>query len=108
MRDIHIKAAMAEPWQRSVALGIWEELPDNKQAIATNVEFEMADPGRMYGPGLTISLTAAQELMDSLWQSGIRPSDGKGSSAEVNAVKYHLEDMRRLVFKVGDKPHQER
>ena len=38
-------------------------------------------------------------LMDQLWYLGIRPSNGSGDSNAFESVKYHLEDMRRLVFK---------
>ncbi len=46
--------------------------------------------------------TEAQELMDSLWQCGVRPSEGTGSAGQLAAVQYHLEDMRKLVFEVKD------
>jgi hypothetical protein len=38
-------------------------------------------------------------LMDQLWDLGIRPSNGSGDNNAFESVKYHLEDMRRLVFK---------
>jgi len=39
------------------------------------------------------------QLMDSLWDLGIRPSNGSGDFNAFTAVQYHLEDMRKLVFK---------
>lgn len=42
----------------------------------------------------------AQQLMDGLWRVGVRPRNGESSMAHVDAMKYHLEDMRRLVFNV--------
>ena len=41
---------------------------------------------------------AAQELMDSLWDCGLRPTEGAGSAGQLAAVKAHLDDMRTLVF----------
>lgn len=41
----------------------------------------------------------AQQLMEGLWRAGFRPNNGESSVAHVDAMKYHLEDMRRLVFK---------
>jgi hypothetical protein len=38
-------------------------------------------------------------IMDQLWDLGIRPSNGSGDANAFESVKYHLEDMRRLVFK---------
>jgi hypothetical protein len=40
-------------------------------------------------------------LVDELWICGVRPTEAAGSSGAIGAVKYHLEDMRRLVFKEG-------
>ena len=37
-------------------------------------------------------------LMNELWNLGIRPSNGSGDANAFEAVKYHLEDMRRIVF----------
>ena len=37
----------------------------------------------------------AQQLLQVLWDLGVRP---KGREAEMEAVKLHLQDMRRLVF----------
>lgn len=51
-------------------------------------------PGTIRSPLLHMDVTAAQELMDSLWNAGQRPTSlrfGEG----VNA---HLADMRAIVF----------
>ena len=40
-----------------------------------------------------------QDLMDDLWNIGLRPTQKADSyKAEVEAIKFHLEDMRTLVF----------
>lgn len=40
-----------------------------------------------------------QSLVDQAWDIGIRPRYAKETTPEINAIKYHLEDMRSLVFK---------
>lgn len=50
-------------------------------------------------PNLIIETYAAQELMNDLWNCGIRPSQAKGTAGQLEAVNKHLEDMRTLVFK---------
>ena len=40
-----------------------------------------------------------QEMMNALWNGGMRPAGFKDSQNETAAIKYHLEDMRKLVFK---------
>lgn len=49
-------------------------------------------------PIVHISMTRAQELMDSLWQCGLRPSEGSGSAGALAATERHLRDLQRLVF----------
>jgi hypothetical protein len=46
---------------------------------------------------LRLSKESAQDLMDELWSTGLRPSNGAGNIGELAAVKHHLEDMRGLV-----------
>ena len=56
-------------------------------------------------PTATISIEAAQDLMDQLWYCGIRPVEANGSVGAMTAMKAHLEDMRKLVFE-QPKSHQ--
>jgi hypothetical protein len=37
-----------------------------------------------------------QELMDSLWDCGIRPSEGTGSAGAMSAIQDHLKSMKIL------------
>jgi len=37
--------------------------------------------------------------MDSLWDCGLRPSEGTGSAGALSATQKHLDDMRKIVFK---------
>lgn len=41
----------------------------------------------------------AQQLMDLLYEAGIRPTTAAGSAGQLAATQAHLEDMRQLVFK---------
>jgi hypothetical protein len=58
-------------------------------------DFEITEPE----PFLKLDPTTAQYLMDSLWDCGLRPSEGSGSAGALAATQKHLEDMRSLVFK---------
>lgn len=40
----------------------------------------------------------AQELMDMLWSCGLRPTQGKSSIGQLEAVERHLADMRAIAF----------
>lgn len=50
-------------------------------------------------PVMYMKETEAQVLMDSLWDCGLRPSEGSGSAGALLAVQGHLADMRKIVFK---------
>ena len=41
----------------------------------------------------------AQQFMDELWRIGIRPTNGTGSTGQIEAMQRHLDDMRTLVFR---------
>ena len=49
---------------------------------------------------LTLAPTEAQILIDDLWASGYRPSEGSGSAGALRATEAHLEDMRTFAFKL--------
>ena len=47
-------------------------------------------------PTMRLTQKQAQKLMDSMWQSGLRPSDGTGSAGQLAATEKHLDDMRDI------------
>lgn len=51
------------------------------------------------GPDIVLPVTSAQQLMDELWNVGLRPTDGSGSAGSLAATERHLSDMRALVAK---------
>lgn len=74
---------------------------DGVRSDMKHCTFERVENGLMPSPEPPLSLLPeeAQELMDELYLAGIRPSE-EGTAGQLAAVKYHLEDMRKLVFKV--------
>ena len=53
-------------------------------------------------PFLELNPEAAQRLVDELWASGLRPSRHTDEASKIDAVQYHLEDMRKLVFEKNE------
>ena len=47
----------------------------------------------------SLSMNEAQILIDSLWDSGVRPTEGSGSAGSLKATEKHLDDMRTIVSK---------
>jgi hypothetical protein len=78
-------------------------LTDSGQNYAKPLVFLKRDEGVLVPPTVSLDITSAQELMDGLWQCGIRPTEGTGSAGSLRATERHLEDMRSLVFKTAPK-----
>lgn len=89
--------AQRNPWSPSVGIALWAEM-DGRLSIAEPATMVEAKPGDSLVPFTTISMDMAQELMDSLWQCGVRPAEGSGSAGSLAATERHLADMRALVF----------
>jgi len=49
-------------------------------------------------PLMSLEHVEAVELVTRLWDAGIRPAHARDINPEVAAIKYHLEDMRKLCF----------
>ena len=71
-----------------------------ERKVATEVAYSSQPfDGTIISPFLSLTREEAQELANQLYAVGIQPSQAKGSSGQLAAVSYHLEDMRKLVFK---------
>ena len=78
---------------------------DGKRYLAEPLTMkEMPTHTFVAGPTLSLSYAKAQLLMDSLWDAGLRPSEGTGSAGAMAAVQKHLEDMRRIAFAEPPEP----
>lgn len=93
-------SAQREIWSNEIAIRIGLRSP-NGFDVALPVTMVGVTPGEIVQPTIRLPFEAAQTMMDELWQAGCRPSQGVGSVGQLESTKYHLEDMRRLVFKEG-------
>jgi len=73
-----------------------EMLP--KIRVGTSIDMEEMTQAAYISPTFSLSHDACQVLIDSLWDVGIRPTEGKGSAGQLTATEYHLEDMRKLAL----------
>lgn len=84
--------------RRAYDLAVLCFTPGKREMIAAPMVFsEIAEDGRVIPPTLSMSPEDATALMSALWRAGVRPHD-VGTTGELAAVKFHLEDMRKLVF----------
>lgn len=72
--------------------------------VAQPVVFTQIKEGDWAPPALEISPESAQDLMDELWRVGLRPTQGKQSEGQVDAILAHLQDMRAIVFSELEMP----
>lgn len=97
MNDLRIYVAKHN-WGRDVEFLV-ESSRGVVRSIASPLEFtELADGNLVPAPTGRMAPEAAQALMDQLWDIGIRPSRAEGSAGTLDAVKYHLEDMRKIAL----------
>lgn len=97
---MHCVARLRDGFLPRQAISVYiYDVHNGKVAACENITLKDQDPAMYMEAPLELSPTAAQELIDSLWECGVRPSAGSGSVGQLAAVQYHLEDMRKLVFK---------
>jgi hypothetical protein len=75
-----------------------------KHTVAKSVTLQIIENEADYAsvarePLFYLDTHYAQQLMDSLWQAGLRPSEGAGSAGAMAAVEKHLADMRTIAFR---------
>jgi hypothetical protein len=73
-------------------------LPGNQTACAKPVEFEAVENGAWVEPTMVLGHDEAQQLIDELWRSGLRPTEGAGSAGQLASTERHLADMRAIAF----------
>lgn len=89
--------AQAEPWYNGYELLITSERRDGRLWVG-KVTFEEVPEDTVVTETIRLKLDEGQALIDSLWASGLRPTEGNGSAGAFAAQGRHLEDMRKLVF----------
>ena len=76
------------------------ELRRNAIYVAQPLELKEIKEGEYAPPFLKITPTEAQQMIDELWNCGVRPSEGTGSAGALMATQSHLEDMKKIAFKL--------
>jgi len=75
--------------------------PGPTKRVKVNDNFDVIDRNKNFwddGPTLRLTQESAQDLVNNLWDAGIRPIAAKGSSGQLEAVERHLKDMRHIAF----------
>lgn len=91
--------AKREDWNNGISLYGRQIIEGVRQSIVQPLEMKPQDEGSYSPPFLQLKIQSAQNLMDELWQCGLRPSEGTGSAGSLRATEKHLADMRSIAFK---------
>lgn len=83
----------------AIDIYLYEKMHDGSMLVLSKIEFSAVDKDdAVIEPMHSILLPreTAQELMDALWQCGLRPSEGTGSAGALKATQDNLDDMRKF------------
>lgn len=69
-----------------------------KYRAAFEMEFVEMHTGSEFPSFASINQLQAQQLMDDLWECGLRPSEGSGSAGSMKAVQDHLKDFKTILW----------
>jgi hypothetical protein len=72
--------------------------PLAERQVVTSMTIETVKPGELLKPSFNMHNAQVHELFDQLRKQGYRPKVGTGNGGHLDAIKYHLEDMRNPVF----------
>jgi hypothetical protein len=86
-------------WSDNITVRIGYKSENNIFYVAKPITMEAVEAGTFMEPCFSLMMEEAQLLMDNMWDAGVRPSQSVGTAGQLDATKYHLEDMRKLVFK---------
>lgn len=92
--------AIKKPHLDEIHLSLWEPSSAGRIAVVKSITMETIDAGSSFeDAAIRLQYEDAQILMDELYAIGIRPTDGRSTVGQVQAMQNHLDDLRRLVFK---------
>jgi hypothetical protein len=90
--------AHQDPWSEKVGVLLVKHETGKPRLIAKPLDFAEVPAGAPVDPTFSLQRDEAQELMDMLWSCGLRPTQGKSSAGQLDAVERHLADMRAIAF----------
>ena len=97
-----IHLTWGDDFENSVAVHMLQRV-DGKPFIADYIKWVSISEGAAYtAPVGYMSRDDAQHLMDRLWDIGLRPRGAKGTQGQLEAVQFHLQDMRDLSQRLLD------
>ena len=88
----------ANPMQQAIDLYMFVDNGNGTRDAVINMTMQRVEPGSYYEASTRLDFAAAQQLADSLWNLGFRPTQSKQADGAMGAQGAHLSDMRAIVF----------
>ena len=86
------------PWCDSLDFLLVHHVSGQHRMVCAPLRFVDVPEACPAEPTFKLHSKEAQELMDMLWSSGLRPTQGKNSVGQLEATERHLADMRSIAF----------
>jgi len=92
--------AKRDGWSDGISVAIFGASNRGLVVSTSQIEVKIVEEGDagQIQPLAYLDFDDAKRLMDDLWNAGVRPSNDVASTGQLESIKYHLEDMRKLVF----------
>ena len=90
--------ARREDWSGGISLYMRQRTVGAGMVIAAPISMIAHEPGTHADPMARLEIHVAQQLMDELWQCGLRPTEGTGSAGSLAATERHLKDMQSIAM----------
>lgn len=71
--------------------------PGGRIRLPEVMTLKEAEPGTAANPTFELTEDTAQRLMDELWDHGLRPTEGHGSTGQIAAVEKHRDHLAQLL-----------
>jgi hypothetical protein len=85
--------------RNTIAIHLAGESGAQGTAVAMPVVFSIAEEDRAFSePMLRLTMKDGQNLIDELWNAGLRPTEGTGSAGSLAATERHLKDMQTITM----------
>ena len=93
-----------DPTFAGMSVWLYENKPDGEYIVKpTKLELEKYELGAQIEPTFRFNESGGTEFLNSLVnalvEAGFKPDEIKAHDRQVEAIKYHLEDMRSLALK---------
>lgn len=95
--------AFRSAWSADIELAILSYNFNLQLASIGEVTMREIKEGDRIEPAVRLNNHEAQQLMDALWDCGLRPSEGTGSAGQLKATQDHLADMKQIAFQLLNK-----